>query len=102
PDARPPTSTPFPYTTLFRSRVPAGESRRPHPHGHHRGEVEGRDPGGDAERLADRVDVDAGRGLLREAALQELRDPAAELDHLERSEEHTSELQSRGHLVCRL
>ena len=45
-------------------RVAAGERRRPHPHRDHRGEVERRDPGDDAERLADRVDVDAGRGLL--------------------------------------
>ena len=51
--------------------------------GHHRREVERRDAGDDAERLADRVDVDARRGLLGEAALQQRRDPAAELDHLE-------------------
>src|SRR6185503_21359990 len=57
--------------------------RRPHPHGHHRGEVERRDPGDDAVRLADRVDVDPGRSLLRVAALQQLGDAAAELDHLE-------------------
>ena len=63
--------------------VPARERRRPHPHRDHRGEVERRDPGDDAERLADRVDVDPGRGLLREAALEQRRDPAAELDHLE-------------------
>ena len=64
-------------------RVPARERGRPHPHGHHRGEVERRDPGDDAERLADRVDVDAGRGLLGELALEQRRDAAAELDHLE-------------------
>src|SRR5439155_13554150 len=49
----------------------------------HRREVERRDAGAHAERLPDRVDVDARRGLLREAPLQELRHPAAELDHLE-------------------
>ena len=63
--------------------VAAGERRRPHPHGHHRREVERRDPRDDAERLADRVDVDPRGGLLGEFALQKLRDPAAELDHLE-------------------
>ena len=68
---------------LEHERVPAGDRRRPHPHGHHRREVERRDPGNDAERLADRIDVDPRRGLLRELALQELRDPAAVLDHLE-------------------
>ena len=64
-------------------RVPAGDRRRPHPHGHHRGEVERSDARHDAERLADRVDVDAGRGLLRVVALQELRDPADVLDDLD-------------------
>ena len=68
---------------LQHERVAAGDRGRPHPHGHHRREVERRDAGDDAERLADRVDVDPGRGLLRVAALQQLRDPAAELDHLE-------------------
>src|SRR5439155_12918045 len=60
---RPPRSTLFPYTTLFRSRIGSGRHRR------------------------QRFD----RGNLA--------DPFARLD---RSEEHTSELQSRGHLVCRL
>ena len=40
-------------------RVAAGDRGRPHPHRHHRREVERRDAGDDAERLADRVDVDA-------------------------------------------
>src|SRR6266511_1977188 len=56
---RPPRSTLFPYTTLFRS--PAGGVARPCRH---------------------RGGVDGGRG--------------------QRSEEHTSELQSRENLVCRL
>ena len=64
-------------------RVAAGERGRPHPHRDHRGEVERRDAGDDAERLADRVDVDPRRGLLGHAALQQMRDAAAELDHLE-------------------
>src|SRR5207248_11093393 len=62
---------------------PAGESRRPHPHRDHRREVERRDPGADAKRLPDRIDVDPCRSLLGEAALEELGYPAAELDHLE-------------------
>ncbi len=37
----------------------------------------------DAERLADRVDVDAGRDALGEAALEQVRDAAGELDDLE-------------------
>src|SRR5438132_3103487 len=64
---RPPRSTLFPYTTLFRSRATgaAGPARRvPHPY---------------LYRARDR----------RRA-------------HRERSEEHTSELQSHSDLVCRL
>src|SRR6516164_10827149 len=60
---RPPRSTLFPYTTLFRSQ-----------HGRHRG-----------DRLA-RPRTSAGRRAVTRP----------------RSEEHTSELQSHFHLVCRL
>ena len=64
-------------------RVPARDRGRPHPHGHHRGEVERRDARHDAERLADRVHVDPGRGLLGVGALQQLGDPADVLDDLD-------------------
>src|SRR2546422_5432175 len=78
---RPPRSTLFPYTTLFRSDV-RGQLPRP--------VREGAEP-----RLAVlRPDVHAQRG--GGAALDALRREGA------RSEEHTSELQSRLHLVCRL
>src|SRR3712207_6975715 len=76
---RPPRSTLFPYTTLFRSLglepldVPDGLR-------------------GLADRGADGV-VDA-----RLAAADDLAQPV----HVVRSEEHTSELQSRQYLVCRL
>src|SRR5687768_17704717 len=66
---RPPRSTLFPYTTLFRSRLP-GRSRSGAACGDARG-----------------TDHACGRS-------DRLRQP--------RSEEHTSELQSRLHLVCRL
>src|SRR5260221_4167890 len=73
---RPPRSTLFPYTTLFRSHAadhrPAGQSDH---HGH------GSDAG-------------AGRG-------SPVVDPAIVAPD-ERSEEHTSELQSHSDLVCRL
>src|SRR3712207_7090901 len=67
---RPPRSTLFPYTTLFRSPAgPAAGARARHP-------------------------------------VHPARRPRAELLHvggaLGRSEEHTSELQSRQYLVCRL
>src|SRR3989442_9143158 len=63
---RPPRSTLFPYTTLFRSRV----------------------------------EVVVGRVIVRLA--HAVRDEIDPRPVAARSEEHTSELQSRPHLVCRL
>src|SRR3712207_8408456 len=80
---RPPRSTLFPYTTLFRS-----EDR----HRDRRGaRVELTDVGHGLVVLGDLPRV-GGRGL---------RGPRAGLGG-RRSEEHTSELQSRQYLVCRL
>src|SRR3989442_7883212 len=76
---RPPRSTLFPYTTLFRSRLT--------PPGHSDGGST------DAHRVGRRGLLSAARGSPRARAQSR---PAA------RSEEHTSELQSRPHLVCRL
>src|SRR2546421_6125563 len=92
---RPPRSTLFPYTTLSRPPVISGAHRRP-------GEVDARNRlavlierrGCETDGVAD-VDVDIRRGdddLLRQHLNR----------HVDRSEEHTSELQSRSDLVCRL
>src|SRR3712207_8319840 len=75
---RPPRSTLFPYTTLFRS-------------------IQGGKRATDAEI----------RGLLRESSLAAATSVARRIrDQIwlrsRRSEEHTSELQSRQYLVCRL
>src|SRR3712207_8301400 len=79
---RPPRSTLFPYTTLFRSL-------RPHHH-----------PGAAAVRGVVHGAVPVVREVP-EVVHRELQQPArARLP--ERSEEHTSELQSRQYLVCRL
>src|SRR3989442_8635990 len=64
---RPPRSTLFPYTTLFRSHLAIARERELRTHGHR--DSLGRSRPGSQD---------------------------------ERSEEHTSELQSRPHLVCRL
>ena len=68
---------------LQHERVPARDRVREHPQRHHRREVERGDARHDAERLADRVHVDAGGGLLGESALQQAGDPAGELHVLE-------------------
>src|SRR5687768_17970608 len=88
---RPPTSTLFPYTTLFRSRQLLRQDRvRP-------ARLEGRPEAGLALRdvLQDLLDAAA---FVDEVGGELRADPA----DAGRSEEHTSELQSRLHLVCRL
>src|SRR2546430_7947164 len=77
---RPPRSTLFPYTTLFRSRRGRLASRTPRSHGLR--------PPGD------------GRLAAGDQGLHLLPDRRAARDV--RSEEHTSELQSQSNLVCRL
>src|SRR3712207_8224807 len=97
---RPPRSTLFPYTTLCRSGDP-----------HRDGDV-GRDGGpgvagrallpvdtGDVRRHPEPAEVDRHRVAVEvRAAAGRLADE----DGSRRSEEHTSELQSRQYLVCRL
>src|SRR5207253_11097577 len=94
-----PTSLLFPYTTLFRSA-----------------NVEA-DPGGAALGLSDQLLGEAGVALdALDQRVGQVAAVAAVADQVvapllpgrdvagngRRSEEHTSELQSRGHLVCRL
>src|SRR2546422_7401679 len=76
---RPPRSTLFPYTTLFRSLLLAGEDPRA-----------AREAGGRLDR--DRAAATGGGA----------RSLVCRRPRVARSEEHTSELQSRLHLVCRL
>src|SRR3712207_9091433 len=99
---RPPRSTLFPYTTLFRSVAGArdGALRLDREGGGGLGPRWGT-RGGAAERdraHRQRRDAQAARPL-RAAARDAGRLPD---DLLVRSEEHTSELQSRQYLVCRL
>src|SRR5687767_15682310 len=85
---RPPRSTLFPYTTLFRSGAVASTND----------EVARLRRGDAPERLAvvaDRQSAGRGRGGTRFAS------PDGGL-YASRSEEHTSELQSLAYLVCRL
>jgi hypothetical protein len=63
--------------------VAAGDGDAEHPHRDHRREVERGDARADAERLAHRIDIDAGAGALGILALQHMRDAAGEFDHFE-------------------
>ncbi len=60
--------------------VAAGDGGSRHPQGNHRREVEGRYSGGDAERLAHRIGVDARPGGIGEAAFEKMGRADAELD----------------------
>src|SRR5258708_19826119 len=70
---RPPRSTLFPYTTLFRSG-----------------------------QLDDIGEIDLAERVRRARLLHGRAQAAEDVVHTGRSEEHTSELQSPDHLVCRL
>src|SRR2546425_6091623 len=92
---RPPRSTLFPYTTLFRSPAQPPrqvaedaqhERQRPH-------EPRQQHPADRTRRIDERFERDRDKGE------RERQDEAEQ--HL-RSEEHTSELQSLAYLVCRL
>src|SRR3712207_8070679 len=90
---RPPRSTLFPYTTLFRSVVAEFEP-----------------PTGDDWREAVRRSAISAHDAFRRHrwACRALLSASPQFDYMEgllaclRSEEHTSELQSRQYLVCRL
>src|SRR5437660_8171928 len=75
---RPPRSTLFPYTTLFRSDLSQHQSQP---------------MSLELLAIADHV-ITMTHGHLRALS--------GHAEDVGRSEEHTSELQSRGHLVCRL
>src|SRR3712207_8635173 len=98
---RPPRSTLFPYTTLFRSRMDAGGPASI--------------AGAEASELPDggrgTVDTNIGKVLGRKTPDHTggtiggdvgIRALPGSADAADRSEEHTSELQSRQYLVCRL
>src|SRR5690606_42073526 len=83
PRPRPPTPTLSPYTTLFRSSPPIAR----------------------LARLPGCVDLIAGNNVCTFSAIILIKQPVPPqgiINRFHRSEEHTSELQSRENLVCRL
>src|SRR5204863_10163712 len=85
---RPPRSTLFPYTTLFRSKIFAYELLKP-------GELVGELVGSDRQVREPVIALRVGDRRSRPKQCRTGRCDG-------RSEEHTSELQSRRDLVCRL
>src|SRR3712207_8165541 len=93
---RPPRSTLFPYTTLFRSDRSANRDAT------FAFELQGVGLRGAGVDTADRVDRPRGEEeALGEGGLTGV-DVGEDTEIERRSEEHTSELQSRQYLVCRL
>src|SRR5207253_10625679 len=93
----PPRSTLFPYTTLFRSADDFDNSFLGHVQGNYQKGLGGRT--GVNSPPTSSANVLQSLTTLRSGVL----DATISMDFLvQRSEEHTSELQSRGHLVCRL
>src|SRR3712207_7695173 len=91
---RPPRSTLFPYTTLFRSPRCPPEAALPGPLAG-RGHLEGYPRAAGVNRRKS-------PGRFAWSALGSTAAGYVPLPALPRSEEHTSELQSRQYLVCRL
>src|SRR3712207_7541022 len=87
---RPPRSTLFPYTTLFRSSTGYGREYRQRLNGRW-GVVDVDDCVNGARYLIGRGEADPARCVITGGSAGGFR-----------SEEHTSELQSRQYLVCRL
>src|SRR3712207_7992662 len=82
---RPPRSTLFPYTTLFRSHGGAKLRGKDTPSGHDEGAI-----------------LDGSLDLVGWDSRERDEDQHLVFGLEDRSEEHTSELQSRQYLVCRL
>src|SRR3712207_7163415 len=90
---RPPRSTLFPYTTLFRSRQIVNREQRV---------ATLSKPVLDAIEDESPAGMSAAEMAQQEQAFYQDLMRAGHIDSVRRSEEHTSELQSRQYLVCRL
>src|SRR5256885_12691570 len=93
---RPPRSTLFPYTTLFRSAGMCRKKRRRRYPGHGKKYLNGN------RREVLMVGVKLGAKLAFHTRGFNTGQPQAKLVNTQRSEEHTSELQSPCNIVCRL
>src|SRR3712207_9110760 len=99
---RPPRSTLFPYTTLFRSRddVEDREDEHRHREEHEQHAQQAADDEGGHRYCSTRT-LARGSSASRTPSPKTFSDSTVSAS-IARSEEHTSELQSRQYLVCRL
>src|SRR5207253_10910606 len=96
----PPRSTLFPYTTLFRSFMTCND-RMCDPPSDHPFEIKLKEISANSDS-ATKSSIPV-KDTLSGMSVAPSPDTSAESELADiRSEEHTSELQSRGHLVCRL
>src|SRR5205814_10552702 len=96
----PPAPPPFPYTTLFRSRALARGA-------HIYCEITGYGMSSDAYHITSPSEDGSGMMRVMQRALKDASLAPEQIEYINahgtsRSEEHTSELQSLRHLVCRL
>lgn len=89
------------FGRLQHEGVAADDRHREHPERDHRGEIEGRDAGADANRLAQRVRVDAARDVLREFAHLQRADAARVFHHFEAAEDIAFRVRERLALLGR-
>src|SRR5687767_15710752 len=98
---RPPISTLFPYTTLFRSQqvpdISGGSGPSPHPPIQQVPDISGGSGPSPHPPIQQVPDISGGSGPSPHPPIQQVPDISGG-----RSEEHTSELQSLAYLVCRL
>src|SRR3712207_9279534 len=99
---RPPRSTLFPYTTLFRSRTPFLPAGAGAEGDLHAPVLRFADAVGGLDQRPALAERFRGHDAVGDAAAGQVRTDVRGTTLRERSEEHTSELQSRQYLVCRL
>src|SRR5207253_6916195 len=97
-----PMPTPLPYTTLFRSDERPRRDRGPNRVAVQLAlELRDDEPDRFCRARRRRYEIARGRARTSIVLVRSVEQPLVARVGVNRSEEHTSELQSRGHLVCR-
>src|SRR2546430_16346095 len=99
---RPPRSTLFPYTTLFRSHIDAGKTTTTERILYYTGRTYKMGEVHEGAAVMDWMAQEQERGITITSAATTCEWHDHRINIIDRSEEHTSELQSQSNLVCRL